>query len=144
MLVQGQVNRNFQLVLNEMGPGRTNRHGISIALYTLPCKKTRFEEAKQSVETVILASGRLLMKTLLLGVIFRLHPFNSLVGAHNSYMCRNKTFEPCHEKICLRWFANNKGADQPAHPCSLIRAFVFHVLKVSYPNMLQAIFQLSN
>ena len=25
VLVQGQVNRNFQLVLNEMGPGRTSR-----------------------------------------------------------------------------------------------------------------------
>ena len=24
VLVQGQVNRNFQLVLNEMGPGRTS------------------------------------------------------------------------------------------------------------------------
>ena len=27
---------------------------------------------------------------------------------------------------------NNKGADQSAHPCSLISAFVFHHLKVSY------------
>ena len=25
VLVQGQVNRNFRLVLNEMGPGRTSR-----------------------------------------------------------------------------------------------------------------------
>ena len=25
VLVQGQVNRNFQLVLNEMGPGRASR-----------------------------------------------------------------------------------------------------------------------
>ena len=25
VLIQGQVNRNFQLVLNEMGPGRTSR-----------------------------------------------------------------------------------------------------------------------
>ena len=28
------------------------------------------------------------------------------------------------EKTCLWWFANNKGADQPAHPHSLISAFV--------------------
>ena len=28
------------------------------------------------------------------------------------------------EKTCLRRFANNKGADQPAHPRSLISAFV--------------------
>ena len=27
--VQGQVNRNFRLVLNEMGPGRTSRAGYS-------------------------------------------------------------------------------------------------------------------
>ena len=25
ILVRGQVNRNFELVLNEMGPGRTSR-----------------------------------------------------------------------------------------------------------------------
>ena len=25
-------------------------------------------------------------------------------------------------------YANNKGADQPAHPCSLISAFVVHCL----------------
>ena len=29
-----------------------------------------------------------------------------------------------HEKTCLRGFANNTGADQPAHPRSLISAFV--------------------
>ena len=32
--------------------------------------------------------------------------------------------EPRHEKTCL-CYANNKGADQPAHPRSLISAFVF-------------------
>ena len=32
--------------------------------------------------------------------------------------------EPGHEKMCLMSYANNKGADQPAHPCSLISAFV--------------------
>ena len=30
--------------------------------------------------------------------------------------------EPGHEKMCLMSYANNKGADQPAHPRSLIRA----------------------
>ena len=30
---------------------------------------------------------------------------------------------------CLRWFANNQGADQPAHPHSLISAFVIRLLK---------------
>ena len=36
----------------------------------------------------------------------------------------NKEEEPGHEKPCLTLYANNKGADQPAHPRSLISAFV--------------------
>ena len=32
----------------------------------------------------------------------------------------NYLFEPGHEKTCLMSYANNKGADQPAHPRSLI------------------------
>ena len=39
-----------------------------------------------------------------------------------------KLYEPGHEKTCLMTYANNKGADQPAHPCSLISAFVVHCL----------------
>ena len=39
-----------------------------------------------------------------------------------------KTFEPGHEKTCLMSYANSKGADQPAHPCSLISAFVVRCL----------------
>ena len=34
------------------------------------------------------------------------------------------TNEPGHEKTCLMSYATNKGADQPAHPRSLISAFV--------------------
>ena len=30
--------------------------------------------------------------------------------------------------MCLMQYANNKGADQPAHPRSLISAFVVHCL----------------
>ena len=33
-------------------------------------------------------------------------------------------FEPGHEKMCLMPYVNNKGADQTAHPRSLISAFV--------------------
>ena len=29
---------------------------------------------------------------------------------------------PCHEKKCLRAYADSKSPDQPAHPCSLIMA----------------------
>ena len=32
--------------------------------------------------------------------------------------------EAGHEKMCLMSYTNNKGADQPAHPRSLINAFV--------------------
>ena len=33
------------------------------------------------------------------------------------------------EKTCFRWFANNKGEDQPAHSRSLISAFVIRLLE---------------
>ena len=36
---------------------------------------------------------------------------------------------PRREKPCLRGFANNTSADQPAHPRSLISAFVIRFLK---------------
>ena len=39
------------------------------------------------------------------------------------------TYGPRREKTCLRWFAKNTGADQPAHPRSLISAFVFRFLE---------------
>ena len=38
------------------------------------------------------------------------------------------TDEPGHEKMCLMSYANNKGADQPAHPRSLISTFVVRCL----------------
>ena len=39
------------------------------------------------------------------------------------------TYGPSREKTCLRGFVNNKGADQPAHPRSLVSAFVVRFLK---------------
>ena len=36
--------------------------------------------------------------------------------------------EPGHVKMCLMSYANNKGADQPAHPRSLTSAFVVRCL----------------
>ena len=36
---------------------------------------------------------------------------------------------PRREKTCLWVFANNTGADQPAHWCSLISTFVFRFLE---------------
>ena len=39
------------------------------------------------------------------------------------------SYGPRRKKTCLRWVANNKGADQPAHPRSLISAFVIRLLE---------------
>ena len=39
------------------------------------------------------------------------------------------SYGPRREKPCLPWFANNKGPDQPAHPHSLISAFVIRLLE---------------
>ena len=38
-------------------------------------------------------------------------------------------YGPRREKTCPRRFANNKGADQPAHLGRLISAFVIHLLE---------------
>ena len=38
-------------------------------------------------------------------------------------------YGPRREKTCLRGLANNKGADQPAHPRSLISTFVIRFLE---------------
>ena len=42
---------------------------------------------------------------------------------------RQKLGEPRREKTCVRKFTNNKGADRPAHPRSLISAFVIRFLE---------------
>ena len=36
---------------------------------------------------------------------------------------------PRRKKTCIREFANNKGANQPAHPCSLTSAFFVRSLQ---------------
>ena len=57
--------------------------------------------------------------------------------------CQVSTNESCHEKIQLFMLnANNKGTDQPAHPHSLISAFVGHCLDSIIP--LVSISQISN
>ena len=38
------------------------------------------------------------------------------------------SFGPGHAKKCLKPYANNKGADQAAHPRSLISTFVVRCL----------------
>ena len=43
-------------------------------------------------------------------------------------VCVTLIIKPSHEKMCLILYANNKGADQPAHARSLISAFVVRYL----------------
>ena len=43
------------------------------------------------------------------------------VNTNNFEIC---VYEPGHDKVCLMPYADNKGADQPAHQRSLISAFV--------------------
>ena len=55
-----------------------------------------------------------------------------LVGQTFQFLCKLIGCEahgPRREKTCLRGFANNTGADQPAHPRSLISAFVIRFLE---------------
>ena len=42
-------------------------------------------------------------------------------------------YEPRHNKNCLMACANNKGADQPAHPRSLISTFIDRFLDIIIP-----------
>ena len=42
-------------------------------------------------------------------------------------------YGPRHAKTCLMPYANNKGADQPAHPRSLISTFVVRCLDSVMP-----------
>ena len=42
-------------------------------------------------------------------------------------------YEPCHEKTWFMSYANNKGTEQPAHPCSWISTFVFCCLDSIIP-----------
>ena len=44
-------------------------------------------------------------------------------------MTFNELIGPRREKTCLWGFANDTGADQPAHPRSLISAFVIRYLE---------------
>ena len=47
-----------------------------------------------------------------------------LVEKFHLYQVVVSLYGPGHVKMCLMAYANNKGADQSAHPCSLISIFV--------------------
>ena len=61
--------------------------------------------------------------------------FVKLFGTRQMLMhektCVISIIGPQREKTCLREFANNTGADQPALPRSLISAFVIHALELT-------------
>ena len=54
---------------------------------------------------------------------------NQVTGVGKSARYYNAKIGPRREKTCLRGFANNTVADQPAHPRSLISAFVIRFLE---------------
>ena len=54
----------------------------------------------------------------------------NLQPSRNDSLCNVKALiGPRREKTCLPEYANNKGADQPAHQCSLISAIVLCLLE---------------
>ena len=54
--------------------------------------------------------------------------FSSYIVRHKILQFEN-ILEPRRAKNCPRGFANKTGADQPAHPRSLISAFVIRLLE---------------
>ena len=58
------------------------------------------------------------------------HSMDSTSETANVFTLSNhvRSFGPGHAKMCLKPYANNKGADQPAHPRSLISTFVVRCL----------------
>ena len=54
---------------------------------------------------------------------------NNISISQQTYNVEATVNGPRREKTCLRRVANNKGTDQPAHPRSLISAFVFRFLE---------------
>ena len=53
----------------------------------------------------------------------------SFVGHKSIYVDDYTLYMGLNTRTCLQGFENNKGAEQPAHPRSLISAFVFRVLE---------------
>ena len=55
--------------------------------------------------------------------------WNHLKKKRFSYFNETLSYGPHRHKTCLREFANNKGADQPAHPRRLISTFVIRLME---------------
>ena len=61
--------------------------------------------------------------------LYYLHTGQSYYPAKHNHHQATGSYGPRREKTCLRGFANNTGADQPAHPRSLISAFVIRFVE---------------
>ena len=61
-------------------------------------------------------------------ILFLICRLENYCTLSNCFVTELKILEPGHEKMCLMSYANNKGADQPAHPRSLISAFIIRCL----------------
>ena len=61
--------------------------------------------------------------------MFRWPLITSSVYELNVVVCEPSKYGHRREKTCLLNIVNNKGADQPGHPRSLIRAFVIRLLE---------------
>ena len=61
------------------------------------------------------------MKLICFKFFFLKNYTSEIIKYHSVY---HITFEPHLEKTCLMPYANNKGANQPVHPPSQIRAYV--------------------
>ena len=57
------------------------------------------------------------------------HRESTVLDLHVVSIRHRELIGPRRKKSCLRRFANNTGADQPAHPRSLISAFVIRFLE---------------
>ena len=53
----------------------------------------------------------------------------AVLSAPLLFACLKVSYGPRREKTCLWWCANNKGADQPVHPGSVISTFVIRLLE---------------
>ena len=55
------------------------------------------------------------------------HHYHRITKNKFHILAEQNIYEPGYEKMSLMSYANNKGADQPEHPRSLINAFFFSV-----------------
>ena len=73
------------------------------------------------------------MNAILLSRPLNLNSSNQVTFINTNTCDEILSYGPGHAKMCLMPYANNKGADQPAHPRSLITTFVVRCLDSIIP-----------